>query len=313
MITALLSCSPSSPLLGLPIACEVGEDCWISNRPDIDPGPAFRTHDGSDSTYDSHDGTDVSVRDVGQAVSTWVIAPSGGTVLRVRDGMVDGELLASGRRAVDGSECGNAVVLGLGNDWEIQLCHLLRGSVAVEVGQHIERGAPLGRVGWSGLADNPHVHLLVRRAGRAVDPFSGLYLDDGTVAARGALWADPIPAPTEMDALAWAGFDAGPPRRDEPWPIDAGRGLVRASAPSLLFHVFLWRPERDDIVRIDTRSPDGVVKHTETTQTRDRPRQVFSFERTWPPDERPVGLWTAHVQWERDGRTRELWASTILQ
>jgi murein DD-endopeptidase MepM/ murein hydrolase activator NlpD len=309
----LAGCSDPPPRLRLPIACDVGADCWITSRPDTQPGPGFRAHDGGTHTYDGHDGTDLSVRDVGQAVATWVLAPSGGVVARLRDGVNDGELLARGVAAVDGEECGNGVVLDVSPGWEVHLCHLLRGSVAVTVGQAGAAGDPLGRVGWSGAADHPHVHVRVRRDGRDVDPFSGRYLDDGTNAAPGPLWVAPTPTPTAMDALAWAGFDAGPRPAEDGWPIDGGRGRVPASAPSLVLGVFLWRPEEGDIVRIEIQRPDGTAVRSEAVQPRDRPRQTWYLEQRWSQDRRPVGLWTAHVVWERDGRTGERWTSTVLE
>ena len=130
-IVLLSACTEGAepPALSLPIACDVGEDCWISSRPDIDPGPGHRAHGGSSHTRDDHDGTDVSVRDVGQAVATHVLAPAAGRVVRVRDGLTDGLLLARGPEGVADEECGNGVAIALDGDWELQLCHLLRGSV----------------------------------------------------------------------------------------------------------------------------------------------------------------------------------------
>lgn len=41
-------------------------------------------------------------------------AAAAGTVLRIRDGVPDGELLAQGVAAVEDHECGNAVALDVG-------------------------------------------------------------------------------------------------------------------------------------------------------------------------------------------------------
>ena len=152
----------------------------------------------------------------------------------------------------------------------------------------------------------------VRRFGREVDPFTGAWLDDGEQAAPGPMWSASLPEPSAMDALAWAGFGAGP-KPEEPWPIDGPRGVVPSTASSLVLGVFLWRPEAGDIVRTEIRKPDGTTTRSEVIQPRERPRQVWFVEKRWTEDARPVGVWTARVRWERAGRVRELWASAVLR
>ena len=313
LVLLLLACAspPGPPALVLPIDCVVGDDCWISSRPDTDRGPGIRDHAGSSHTYDGHDGTDVAVRHVGQASATWVRAPASGTVLRVRDDVPDGELLAAGVKAVDERECGNGVVLDLGGEWQSQICHLFSGTVVVSPGDHVEAGARLGRVGWSGEADHPHVHVTITFAGRKVDPFSGRFVDDGGAAAPGPLWS--VPAPHDMDALAWAGFVPGPPPPEDEWTVDGPRAVVQASAPSLVLEIFLWRPEKGDVVRTEIRRPDGTVTRSEVVQPRDRPRQTWTVVKTWAEGERPVGLWSARVEWQRGERKREVRAFAVLE
>ncbi len=51
--------------------------------------------------------------------------------------------------------------------------HLSR--VGVRVGQWVEAGQRIGRVGSSGRASGPHLHLEVRLRGAAVDPLGGLF------------------------------------------------------------------------------------------------------------------------------------------
>jgi hypothetical protein len=313
LLSALLSCVPKPPTLSLPIDCEVGVDCWISNRPDVDLTSGVRDHTGGSNTYDGHDGTDLAVRDSGQAAATWVIAPVAGTVLRTRDTMPDGQWTAGGAAAVGDEQCGNGVVIDAGYDWNVQLCHLRWGSVIVREGDVVARGAPLGRVGWSGEADHPHVHAVVRHEGRLVDPFSGAYLDDGAPAASATLWDPAPPAPNEMDALAWAGFDVAPLPGAITWPLDGGRAVVPASADKLVLSVFLWRPIEGDVVQIAIKTPDGTRTSSEVVQPRDRPRQVWRVDKSWPEGERPVGLWTAEVTWRRGERSRTLRTTTVLE
>ena len=52
------------PALGLPIRCRPGEDCWLVNLVDVDPGPGRRDYACGKMTYDGHKGTDIAIRDL---------------------------------------------------------------------------------------------------------------------------------------------------------------------------------------------------------------------------------------------------------
>jgi murein DD-endopeptidase MepM/ murein hydrolase activator NlpD len=303
----------AAPELRLPIDGELGVDVWITSRPDVVPGSGFRDHAGGSHTYDGHSGTDFAVAGSREARSTWVLAPTGGTVLRTRDGVPDGQLLAGGTSAVGDDECGNGLVLDVGDGWEVQLCHLALGTLQVKPGDKVEMGARLGRVGWSGIADHPHVHLTVRNGTRTVDPFTGTTLEDATAAAKGSLWKSPVVEPSQQDALAWIGFRPGPEDSGLAWPIDSGQAVVPESAKSLVLEVFLWRPEKGDVVQTAIRAPDGSVTRGQVVQDRERPRQVWRVEKAWPEGPRPTGLWTAEVIWRRGDRARTLRTTTVLR
>lgn len=314
LIALLGGCTTEGPpRLALPIDCEVGADCWITSRPDRDPGPGIRDHLDGSHTYDRHSGTDLDVAHTGAAAATWVLAPVAGTVLGARDGVPDGELLAGGPATTADQECGNGARIDAGGGWTVQLCHLARGTIQVRSGERLTAGARLGRVGLSGETNHPHVHLTVRRDDRLVDPFDGTYVDDGSPAAPGPLWAAMPPPPVEMDALAWGGFVAGPASAADPWPVDGPRVRIPRSAPSLLVRAFVWRPMAGDVVRIEIRRPDGTMTSSEAVQPEDRPRYTWTVEKTWTEAERPVGLWTARIEWRRGTRTRTRWASAVVE
>ncbi len=101
-----------------------------------------------------------------------VLAAAPGRVLRMRDGVPD--ISARDRRApaVEGTECGNGLIVAHGGGWETQYCHLAKGSIAVQPGEMVGAGQRLGRVGMSGLAEFPHLHFTLRRNGKIVDPFA---------------------------------------------------------------------------------------------------------------------------------------------
>lgn len=158
--------------LSLPIDCKLGQDCFIQNYVDIDPGPGVQTATCAQAGYDGHKGTDFRVLSTNQSAN--IIAAAPGVVTGVRNDMPDRLVQsAEDRKLIEGKECGNGVVVSHGNGWETQYCHLRQGSVTVARGDSIRRGDILGEVGYSGFAAFPHVHLSLRKDGQVVDPFLG--------------------------------------------------------------------------------------------------------------------------------------------
>jgi murein DD-endopeptidase MepM/ murein hydrolase activator NlpD len=68
---------------------------------------------------------------------------------------------------------GHLVTVAHSSGTRTMYAHLSR--VAVQVGQRVETGQLVGRVGSSGHASGPHLHFEVRLRGAAVDPFGGLF------------------------------------------------------------------------------------------------------------------------------------------
>jgi hypothetical protein len=66
---------------------------------------------------------------------------------------------------------GNHIILDLGNGGYVLYAHLQPGSVAVNVGETVQRGQVIARVGNSGNTSEPHLHLHV------MDAPSGLVAD----------------------------------------------------------------------------------------------------------------------------------------
>jgi len=96
-----------------------------------------------------------------------VLAVADGTVRAVRDGQREHVPLASQPEptslSADGLY-GNYVVLQIAPATFVHYAHLQRGSVRVAPGQRVRRGAVLGRLGQSGNANGPHLHIQVSDA-----------------------------------------------------------------------------------------------------------------------------------------------------
>lgn len=249
--------------LSLPIDCRPGSDCWFVNFVDLDPGPGVRDFGCGAHGYDGHKGTDIAIRDrAAIAAGVDVVAAAGGIVAGLRDSMADGRYLEAGRAAVEGKECGNGVLLRHGDGWETQYCHLREGSVAVAVGDRVERGAVLGRIGLSGLTEFPHVHLSVRKDGAVIDPFAGLDADaDACAVGPNPLWrAEAIRDFTYPPSVIYrAGFATGPV--DFP-SVDAGdhsATTLPGDVPALVVFAAAYWVHKGDRLRLVLMDPDGAI------------------------------------------------------
>lgn len=84
----------------------------------------------------------------------------------------------------------------------------------VKVGEKVNAGQVIARVGSTGLATGPHVHFEVRRAGRAVDPIRFLAETRDSVAqARVIRGETPLPRTTSVGAGGNDGGNLDSPHR----------------------------------------------------------------------------------------------------
>jgi murein DD-endopeptidase MepM/ murein hydrolase activator NlpD len=95
-----------------------------------------------------------------------VLAPGPGVVVAARDGVPDNEpwrpeLSPDDIAADPGALMGNFVVLDHGGGLHSLLAHCRQGSVAVAVGDRLEGGEAVARVGNSGDSYFPHLHYHV--------------------------------------------------------------------------------------------------------------------------------------------------------
>jgi murein DD-endopeptidase MepM/ murein hydrolase activator NlpD len=74
---------------------------------------------------------------------------------------------------------GNLVTLRHDNGFETRYAHL--SSVDVKVGELVEAGADLGKVGSTGYSTGPHLHFEIRHEGKPIDPAPLLPLNSSLV------------------------------------------------------------------------------------------------------------------------------------
>lgn len=125
-----------------------------------------------------------------------ILAPADAIVAALADDLPDqaiGETDA-------GNAAGNHVVLDLGNGEYAFLAHLRRGSVAVKLGERVQRGTELGRCGNSGNTTEPHLHFHLQTTpllhqGEGLPAFFEGYVADGRPVARGEPLQGQVVAP----------------------------------------------------------------------------------------------------------------------
>ena len=271
------------PSLVLPVDCELGETCYVQKYVDRAPGPSFVDVGCGALGEDGHNGTDFALpalRDLERGVP--VIAAAPGVVLGRRDGMPDIAVTDARAPDVEGRECGNGVSIDHGDGWTTQYCHMAQGSIAVEVGQEVERGETLGEIGLSGSSEYPHVHMSVRRDGEPVDPFDVALGTCGEGPGE-PLWAEPLDY-VSTGVIAAGVLDRVPEYDEVKAGLDPPPG--DAAAPLVLW-AYAFGAQPGDVMRFVLEGPDGV--EIDSRQEIDR-RQIAYFR----ADGRraPEGGWT---------------------
>ena len=252
-----------------------------------------------------------------------VLASAEGIVKGTRGGISDALLAGAtdappAREAVAGRECGNGVLIAHGGGWETQYCHMLKGSVTVKTGDRVARGQKLGLVGYSGLAQFAHVHLALRHAGKAVDPFTGS-ADSEQCPAVAERESSPGAGPSAQAAIGlWdeaassafpyrngeiigAGFTAEPVSTMQ-LETDHRAAAPAPDAPTLMVYGRVANMRKGDRLRIIVEGPDGFAVD-QTSAPLDRNKAIFvgfaGKRRTgmrWPE-----GRYTGRVELMREG------------
>jgi murein DD-endopeptidase MepM/ murein hydrolase activator NlpD len=212
VLVTLLGTGPASamPLVDAPPATAAGIPAYdvrahVSASAPFSSGPPY-------AGVDRHDEADVAARGsgavpewmapVGQYVTTAVFgqrggswttrhtgldlkAPRGTPVYAVHDGTV---VKLAWHKAY-----GRMVILEVSPGVTVWYCHL--SAVTVEPGP-VHVGQQLGRIGATGNASGPHLHLEVRVHDRPTDPTAYLFGDPPGVPTAPPSWLPPVPIVT---------------------------------------------------------------------------------------------------------------------
>jgi murein DD-endopeptidase MepM/ murein hydrolase activator NlpD len=65
---------------------------------------------------------------------------------------------------------GNMVLINHGDGYKTRYAHLLEGSITVRIGETVEGGKTIGRVGSTGNSSGPHLHFEVIYNGETQNP-----------------------------------------------------------------------------------------------------------------------------------------------
>ncbi|NNF76694.1 MAG: M23 family metallopeptidase [Rhizobiales bacterium] len=296
------------PQLSLPIDCKIGTSCFIQQYMDVDPGPGAQDYRCGGASYNKHSGTDFRVRnlqDVRRGVKVLAAAP--GTILRLRDQVSDRIVrTAKDRLAVQNVFCGNGVVIDHGDGWRTQYCHLQKGSLQVKQGQKVKRGQTLGLVGFSGLAQFPHVHLTVSKDGKKVDPFTGTESPEACGENNtGSLWSPSVRKQLSYrhGQILASGFSAG---RVAPksvlWrlPDDAE---IASNSKALVAYAWLINLQKGDKVLTQLTGPKGIIaSETSKPLNRHKAQYVQYTGKKRPKGGWHAGLYVSEVSVIREGK-----------
>ena len=271
--------------LAFPVACTLGQSCFIQNYVDRDPSERVADFTCGPLSYDGHQGTDVALPSlIAMEEGVDVLSAAPGVVRGTRDALPDISFRDEAAPDLQGRDCGNGVAIDHGDGWTTQYCHLRQGSVSVHTGQRVGAGQVIGQIGLSGMTEFPHLHFTVRRRDVVVDPFDTAADGACGTAASTPLWREPI-AYDPSGPLS-AGLAADVPEWEA---IKAGgiEATTDAHGALVLWAAFFGGREGDE-VRLAISGPEGPV-HEDVVPVERTQAQFFRAsglrapESGWPP------------------------------
>ena len=109
----------------MPVACKLGQTCWVSGHMDLDPGKGVKDYNCGKLAENRNKGTDISIRGIKEMQKGYpVLAAADGRVRITRDGVDDIAASKNSAKAIAGKECGNGLIIDHPGEWSTQYCHL---------------------------------------------------------------------------------------------------------------------------------------------------------------------------------------------
>ena len=163
--------APAPLLTFYPQAGILGQDLFVVNHVDLDPGAGTLDFACSHDTYDGHGGQDTAIRSFREV-------RIGVPVFAAIDSHVFGVQYAVGGDFNWGptvSRFDNHIILRHGERPYTYTVygHLLRRSVKVKEGQWVAAGTQIGLTASSGNSSGPHLHFTIHDSGQVLEPFAG--------------------------------------------------------------------------------------------------------------------------------------------
>lgn len=290
--------------LSLPVACTLPDQCYIRQFRDNDPteGAVRDFACGTTMAKDGHSGVDFAVPDLAaMRTGVAVLAAAPGTVIALRDGLPDIDMRAEGAPDLNGQDCGNGMRIAHADGWETQYCHLRRGSINVKDGDKVEAGTRIGLIGMSGAATFPHVHFMVRKGGKQVDPFDpGSPETCGVAQEASTLWTTP-PAYRDGGLLRIGLADRVPAFE----AIKEGLPTlpqVPQTTPALVVWGYAYNAQPGDVMELALSGPVGEIGVHQAVIEKTHSFAMRAWGKRTPPQGWPKGEYVGQVRHLRAGR-----------
>jgi hypothetical protein len=320
----LLAQSANAIDLGMPISCNYGKDCFISNYFDHDAAKnSYKDRTCGNMSKDGYKSTDFILKNTQQMKDgVNVVASDEGIVKAVRNNIADLNVELSGEEAVSGHECGNGVVIEHKRGYETQYCHLKKSSINVKLGDKVAKGQKIAEVGLSGFTSFPYLEFTVRMNGTALDPFTG----EDQVTGKAEIACDNTDIYSLWDkktektliyinsAVLSIGFSAKVPNAEGAREGRYNNATIPDDAKLLSFWIDILGVMKGDKLQMSIISPDGDEIYSNTKSFSADKRHVFQFSGKKLDSEKTTwknGEYIGKAVLLRDGDSKVIDARTI--
>jgi murein DD-endopeptidase MepM/ murein hydrolase activator NlpD len=292
--------------LRLPVACEIGRTCFVQKYVDHDPSSEVRDYQCGTLGDDKHDGTDFRLLNMtAQKAGVDVVAAADGKVASTREGVPDISVRGQDVEKISQIGCGNAVVIEHGNGWRTAYCHMAKGSLTVRSGREVKAGEKIGQVGLSGLTEFPHLHFMLIKDGKPVDPFA-YGAPEKSCGGGKSLWEASLQSALgyQTGTVLNKGFAPGPVTMEAIEAGSAEQDVPTTKSPALVAYVRAIALKGGDVQTLSLFDPDGKPLAQSKAQPLDRDKaQWMMFSGVKQPEGgfKP-GLYRAIYRVEREGK-----------